>query len=195
MEPIPLFPTPTHCMSSQGTLVLPPSQPPLPPYQSDTHHSQSHGGPHYPHSPHGHPQQQLYPPSSFQTPAPNPQGSYTPNYAHLLHQPQHESAVTAQRAASQHLSDHHEHHPHYYQEQQQPQQQQQSPKQSQYMLAHEHGPKLSMSQGSAGGLSIAEYNNGGQSGASEEATGAGRKRKKKGDEAHWDLDVPSIPLR
>ena len=53
---------------------------------------------------------------------------------------------------------------------------------------------LSMSQGSAGGLSIAEYNRG-QSGASEEALGPGRKRKKKGDEAHWDLDVPSFSLR
>ena len=69
-------------------------------------------------------------------------------------------------------------------------------------LAQEHGPARSTEQSSGAGqdgtapagMSIAEYNSGGLSGASEEALGPTRKRKK-GDEAHWDSDVRNTPLR
>ena len=66
-------------------------------------------------------------------------------------------------------------------------------------LAHEHGPARSAGQNVGAGqsgtapasVSIAEYNSGGQC---EDALGPKRKRKK-GDEAHWGRDALNTSLR
>lgn len=165
-------------------LPLGPSQPlSSPPDSSQYFHHPQAGG----HSGSYGQDAQGQPPSTYHShdshPPPDP---YTPSYT----QPQYDTA--AQVSAEHHSN------------QQQQQQKQPSRSRANFLtqLAHEHGPRRSTGQSSRAGqkgtapagVSIAEYNSGGQSGASAEAQGPVRK-KKKGDEAHWGSDVPSIPLR
>ena len=164
--------------SPPGGLPLGPSQPRSHPPDSSQYYHQPHSGGHL--QPYGQdaPPQQLHPPSAYHTYASYPpQEPNTPTYS----QPQYHAA--AQVPAEQQ------------------QQQQQLRPRAQYMtqLAHEHGPRRSAGQNTGAGhvgtapagVSIAEYNSGGQS---EDAVGPTRKRKK-GDEAYWGYDVPDSSVR
>ena len=160
--------------SPPGGLPLGTSQPLSHPPDSSQYYHQPHAGVHS--QPYGQdgPPQQLQTPAAYHTHASlPPQDPDTPTYTH----PQYHAA--AQVSAEQ---------------QQQQQQQQQRPR-AQYLtqLAHEHGPRRSAGHAvtAPAGVSIAEYNSGGQC---EDAVGPTRKRKK-GDEAYWGHDVPNSPVR
>lgn len=172
-----------------GPLPLGPSQPlSRPPDSSQYFHHPQAGGHSEPYSQDAGPPQQGQPPSAYHSHASHPPPEpYTPSYTH----PQY-------HAAAQVSAEHHSN-------QQQQQQQQPSKSRAQFLtqLAHEHGPRRSTGRRLGAGQngaapacrSIAEYNSGGQSGASEEKALSPVRKKKKGDEAHRGSDVPSIPLR
>lgn len=169
-----------------GPLPLGPSQPLSPPPDSSQYfHHPKAGGRSEPYGQdvQGQPQSATHSHASHPPPEP-----YTPSYT----QPQYHAG--AQVSAEYHGN-----------QQQQQEQQQPSRSRAQFLttLAHEHGPGRSTGQSSRAGqtgtapagVSIAEYNSGGQSGPSEEKPQGPIKKKKKGDEAPWGSGVPSISLR
>ena len=170
-----------------GPLPLGPSQPLSgPPDSSQYFHHPQAGGRSEPYGQdlHGQPPSAYHPHDSHP-----PTEPYTPRYT----QPQYHIAAQVSGMSAENLS------------KQQQKQQQPSRSRAQFLtqLAHEHGPGRSTGQSSGAGKngtapagrSIAEYNSGGQSGVSEEKAQGPIKKKKKGDEAHWGSDVPSIPIR
>ena len=199
LEPIPLLYTPPpQSVTPEGSNVLQPAS--VPPRIAQYHH-QPYVQPNPPlQAPQTYQNQQLYPPSSYHTPAPYPpQGSYPQSYPQLAQPPQQLTSspqyfVTAQQPHQQSVQ--------YYQQQLQLQHQQQQPN----SVLHEQGTASSASQGSravagiqgnpayAPELMIADYGGGQSAGASDEALGPGKKRKK-GDEAQWVSDVHNLSPR
>jgi len=199
LDPIPLLYTPPpQSFTPEGSNVLQPAS--VPPRSVQHHHrSYLQSNPQL-QAPQTHQNQQLYPPSSYLTPAPHPPpGGYPQSYPQLAQPPgQFTSSpqyfLTAQQP--------HQHGVQYYQQQLQLQHQQQQPN----SVLHEQGTASSASQGSravagiqgnpayAPELMIADYGGGQSAGASDEALGPGKKRKK-GDEAQWVSDVHNLSPR
>ncbi|DBA75371.1 TPA: hypothetical protein ACH3X1_010638 [Trebouxia sp. C0004] len=188
LDPIPLLYTPQpQSFIPEGSNVLQPASDPL---QSVHHHHQSHlqCNPQL-QAPQTHQNQQMYPPSSFLTPAPHPPpGGYPQSWPQLA-QPPPELTSSSQDF----LQQTHQQGVQYYQ-------------QRPHSVLHEQGTASSASQGCmavAGiqghtayvpGLMIADYGGGQSARASNEALGPGKKRKK-GDETQWVSDVHSLSPR
>ncbi len=201
LEPIPpLYTPPPQSITPEGSNVL---QPASAPRRIAQYHHQPYPQPNPPSQPpQAYQNQQLYPPSSYHTPAPYPsQGNYPQSYPQLAQPPQ-QLASSPQYTLTAQQPD--QHGVQYYQQQLQLQHQHQQ--QQPHPVLHEQGTASSAGQGSravAGvqghlaygpELMIANYSGGHSAGASDEALGPGKKRKK-GDEAQWVSDVHSLSPR